>query len=339
MCKSCMNSEPVVLVVGLGSIGRRHLKALVEKTKPKVIRLLSHKPGDERVGEDSPFAAENVRNWDDALAARPEFAIVANPTACHVETASRLTQHDIPFMLEKPVSNRIEGLDSLRRQVHEKALPVQVGFQLRQHPGYSRFIDVVKSGRIGRPLSLRGHVGQYLPEWRSEGDYRRNYSADREMGGGVIFDLCHEIDVAISALGAVKKVTCVCGHYSDLEINSEDIAELILEHVSGGISQIHLNYLEPRYRWTTSVLGTDGEVTWDYGWGYVALSRRDGAEEKWLDPRGFERDDLFRLQMQQWLDVLAGKGAPAVDLDAGVEVTKVAIAAHESAARGKRVTI
>lgn len=330
-----MADESKVLVIGLGSVGLRHIRSLSDMRQPNVIRLTRKGPGETIPG----LSTKIVHSWEAALAEVPQFAIIANPTAYHLETASRLAHSGIPFIIEKPVSDKIEGLSQLQNTVRTKKLPVMVGFQLRHHPGYLKFIDLIDSGAIGRPMNLQGSVGQYLPEWRPGVDYRCIYSAERDMGGGVIFDLCHEIDIAIAAMGPVSRVHCVSGRYSDLEIDSEDVAEIILEHQSHKVSHIHLNYLEPKYCWTTSVLGTHGKVTWDYGKGFVSLVCREGISESWQDPVGFERNDLFHSQMQQWLDVLAGRGAPAVDLDAGVAVTKVAIAAHESAASGRGVLV
>ncbi len=333
-----MSKESNILVVGFGSIGQRHLRLLSEMWKPNVIRLTMD-TNEKPIPELSPLPTRTVHSWEEAISTSPEFAIIANPTVCHLETATRLVDSKIPFIIEKPVSDKLDGLDDLQSSVQTSALPVLVGFQLRHHPGYQKFVEVITSGVIGRPLSLQGYVGQYLLSWRPGTDYRQNYSASHEMGGGVIFDLCHEIDIATSVMGKVIAVHCVCGQYSDLEIDSEDVAELILEHENHCISHIHLDYLEPRYRWTTAVIGSAGSVTWDYGGGYVSLSLHDGVREVWHEPVGFERDDLFRAQMQQWLDVLDGSASPSVDLATGIEVTKVAVAAHRSAKEGRRVQI
>lgn len=333
-----MTLESKVLVVGLGSIGRRHLRMLAEIWQPTVIHLSSNPAMSVQVAEEMPLPVRTVNSWQEAFAERPKFAIVANPTAHHLEAASKLADSDIPFIIEKPVSDRLDGLEQLQDVVRQKNLPVLVGFQLRYHPGYQKFMQFIRSGAIGKPLSLQGHVGQYLPEWR-EVDYRKNYSASRRLGGGVIFDLCHEIDIAISAMGIVRQVSCVCGQYSDLEIDTEDIAELVLEHENNTLSHIHLNYLEPKFRWTTTVLGTQGSVTWDYGEGFVYLVPHDGEREVWHTPANTERDDVFRTQMQQWLEVLDGNITPAVDLATGIAVTKVAVAAHRAAQEKRRVAL
>jgi predicted dehydrogenase len=278
-------------------------------------------------------------NLDRAIAEEPDFGIIANPTSLHVKTALCLAEAGIPFLIEKPVSDRLEGLDELEKTVSEKNLPVMVGFQLRQHPGYKQLLHLISSGQIGDPMNLQGHVGQYLPEWRPHEDYRQSYSASKDMGGGVILDLCHEIDVAISLLGRVVQVCCVCGHYSDLEIESEDMADIIMEHQGRRLSHLHLNYLERNYTWVTRVMGTLGTVVWDYGQGYVELTRSDGTTERWSDPDDFDRDCLFRDQLRQWLEVLDGEVRPEANLENGIDVTRVALAAKRSSQERRHVAL
>jgi predicted dehydrogenase len=318
-----------VLLIGLGSIGRRHLRLLRGITDVEILwwrsgHGQSFQPPDEKHG------MRVFRKFERAIENKPDFAIVSNPTALHLETAIALARAGIPFLIEKPVSDRLKGLDTLRNIVKEKSLPVMVGFQLRYHPGYKHLIKLIHRGDIGQLLGLQGYVGQYLPDWRSDVDYRQSYSARKDLGGGVIFDLCHEIDIAISILGKVTKVSCFCDHYSDLKIDSEDMADISMEHQNRRLSHIHLNYLERGYEWTTRILGTSGTVIWDYGKGYVKLIQANGTIQLWNDPDGFNRDWLFREQLEHWLEVLAGKTLPLVNLDDGIAVTEVALAAKRS---------
>ena len=326
------------LFIGLGSIGRRHLRLLAEIVDVKALWCRSKKGRIEQ-GFVDKYRIEVFDNLDQAIAEKPDFGIIANPTAVHVETALGLARAGIPFLIEKPVSDRLEGLDKLKKTVSEKNLPVMVGFQLRYHPGYKQLLYLINSGEIGSPMSLQGYVGQYLPDWRPDCDYRQSYSASKALGGGVILDLCHEIDIAISILGKVIQVSCLCDHYSELEIESEDIADIIMEHQGRRLSHLHMNYLERHYEWVTRVMGTLGTVIWDYGRGYVELIRADGTIQRWNDPDGFERDWLFRDQLRQWLGVLDGRGCPEANLEDGINVTRVALAAKRSSQEKRHIKL
>ena len=326
------------LIIGMGSIGRRHLRLLRELID---VEILCFRSGKGRVvpGFDNNYRFKTVDNLDQAIGERPDFAIIASPTSLHVENALTLARASIPFLIEKPVSDRLEGLDILKKTVLEKNLPVIVGFQLRHHPGYKQLLQLINSGEIGTPLSFHGYVGQYLPDWRPEEDYRMSYSAKRDLGGGVILDLCHEIDIAISIFGQVVRVSSFCDHYSDLEIETEDMADIIMEHQGRRLSHVHLNYLERQYEWVTRIMGSLGTVIWDYGRGYVEIIRPDGTTGRWNDPDGLERDWLFREQLKQWLEILDGKNVPAVSLDDGIIVTRVALAAKLSSEEKRHIEL
>ena len=326
------------LLIGLGSIGQRHIRLFKEIADIKILCLRSGKGQDLREFKER-YEIETFDKIGQAISRNPDFAIITNPTALHVDAALPLAQANIPFFIEKPVSDRLEGMDTLYRIVQDKGLPVMVGFQLRFHPGFKKLIQLVNSGEIGRPMSLQGYTGQYLPDWRPGNDYRQSYSAKKDMGGGVILDLCHEIDIAISVLGPVNKVSCVCDRYSDLKIETEDMAEIIMDHQNKRLSHIHLNYLERGYERFTRVMGTLGTVIWDYGRGYVEIIRSDGSIERWDDPDGFERDWLFRDQLKQWLDVLSGRATPEVNLEDGINVTRVALAAKRSSNENRHIEL
>ena len=327
-----------VLFIGLGSVGRRQLRLLRELVDADIICYRSGK-GKAMPQFEEKNGIKEFNNFEQAIAEKPDSAIISNPTALHVETALALAQADVPFFIEKPVSDRLEGLDTLQKIVREKNLPVMVGFQLRHHPGYKQLIQLINSGEIGKPLCLQGYVGQYLPDWRPNDDYRQSYSAKKDLGGGVILDLCHEIDIAISVLGRVNKVSCICDHYSDLEIETEDMADITMEHRHKTLSHIHLNYLERGYEWFTRVMGTLGTVMWDYGRGHVEIIRKDGTKKCWKDPVDFDRDFLFRAQLKQWVDVLNGRATPEVNLEDGIDVTRVALAAKRSSIEKRHIEL
>lgn len=326
-----------VLICGFGSIGKRHIRIIEELTDVELIRYKSKK--GRRLHHNKHDNITEVDSLEQGIKLKPDFALISNPTRYHVDTALKLSDAGIPFLLEKPVSNRIDDLVKLENALSRKKVTAMVGFQLRQHPGYSKTLELIKKGYIGRPYHASGYVGQYLPDWRPNTDYRSSYSAKKVLGGGVILDLCHEMDIIISILGQVKSVCCMADHISNLEIETEDFANIILNHENNAMSSIHLNYLERNYTWWTRITGETGSILWDYGNGWVKLYDMKGSVEKWTIPEEYTRDDLFRSQMKQWLSILEGKKEPAVDLKTGIEVARISIAALKSAESKKQIEV
>ncbi len=327
-----------VLFIGLGSIGKRHLRILSEITDLEALRFVSGKGGQTGAGQKIG-QVKDFFSFEHAIKARPDFAIISNPTFLHISTGIALAKAGVPFIIEKPVSNTLESLDELTNLVSKKKIPVMVGFQMRYHPGFCKLVEIINSGGIGRPLFLQGYVGQYLPDWRPNVDYRKTYSAQKEMGGGVILDLSHEIDIAMAIMGAAHTVSCTCERYSDLEIDSEDMAQITIQHEGRKVSSIHLNYIERGYEWWTQVIGTYGTVRWNYAGGYTLLKGPEGKEKRFDDPSGFSRDDLFRTQFKHWFKVMKRRALPIVSLKQGIAVTKVCCAAEQSALEGKNIRL
>ena len=247
-----------------------------------------------------------------------------------------LLDHGLPFLLEKPAAALEDEIPLLLARSKE-AGRVLVGYQMRHDHGFQTAEKALTQGAIGRPLHLGGRVGQYLPDWRPGADYRLVYSARQDLGGGVALDLSHEIDAALQLLGPAIEASGVCARVSDLEINVEDCADILIGHKSGARSAIHLDFLDHRYVWRTRILGDRGTLVWDYGEGLVTRFGPEGEETLWTRPEDWTRDQLFQDQMRHFLRVVQGEEAPVVSLAGGLEVARTVLAAKRSSNAGSVV--
>ena len=168
-----------ILVVGLGSIGQRHLANL---------RLLGHQAlaaVRTGLGTRPVEIGEGVaihRDLDAALAGEPLAVVVANPTALHLDTALLAARAGAHLFVEKPLSHSREGVAALRAEVHQRRLAAQVGFQFRFHPTLRQARAWIRAGAIGRVVSAHVHWSESLQGWHPWEDYRRSYSARRGLG-------------------------------------------------------------------------------------------------------------------------------------------------------------
>ena len=179
------------LIAGFGSIGRRHLRNLISLGQNDIVLLRSHKstlPEDEI--KDIPVET----NITDALAHHPDGVVIANPTALHLDTAIPAAEAGCAVFMEKPVTDSLDRLPELRQALTKNRGRMQMGFQFRFHPGFATLRELIDAGRIGRPLSFRAEWGEYLPGWHPWEDYRKSYSARKDLGGGVLLTLSHPLD-------------------------------------------------------------------------------------------------------------------------------------------------
>jgi len=179
------------LIVGLGSIGRRHFSNLFSLGKKDLLLYRTHKATlpDIDFGDIPCFS-----DLDAALALKPDGVIVANPTALHLEVAMAAARAGAALLIEKPVSDSLVGLGDLQSALAQSGKPAMVGFHFRFHPVLNKIKTLLESGQLGKPLSARAHWGEYLPGWHPWEDYRRSYAARADLGGGVVNTLSHPLD-------------------------------------------------------------------------------------------------------------------------------------------------
>jgi predicted dehydrogenase len=317
------------LIVGLGSIGRRHLRHLVALGQNDILLCRTHRstlPDDELKGY--PVETE----LDTALAHRPDAVIVSNPTALHMDVAIPAAEAGCHIFLEKPIAHVLDGVADLQAAVKKNNVHVLVGFQFRYHPGLRKLDEVLGSGEVGRPISVRAHWGEYLPAWHPWEDYRSSYSARKDLGGGVILTLTHPLDYLRWLFGEVDSLWAFKGQLSDLELDVEDVVEIGMKFANGVLGSLHLDYNQRPPRHQVEIVCTEGTIRWDQAG--KALEIYSAETQDWQTyplPKDFERDHLFRAQMEHFLEVVEGKAKPVCTLRDGVRVLELALAAHESA--------
>jgi predicted dehydrogenase len=185
---------------------------------------------------------------------------------------------------------------------------------------------------------VRAEVGQYLPDWHPEEDYRTGVSARRDTGGGVLLDLSHEIDYVTALFGPARSVTGFVGHVSELEIETEDLAELVLECSEVPVASIRLDYLQRSPTRRCQVIGERGTLEWNYLDASVSLFGPDGLEERWEEP-GFHRHKMYEAQMEHFLRCVAGIESPEVSAGHALHSLEVIAAARTAARTGRRQTL
>jgi predicted dehydrogenase len=306
------------LFFGLGSIGRRHLSVL-QDLEPSV-DVHAYRSGT--ADPDAFPAVTQHDELDEALAVDPDVAFITNPTSLHVKTAIRAAEHGCHLFIEKPLSDSLEGTEQLCRIATANDLFTYVACVFRFHPVLTYIKTQLEDEVVGTVYNYRVFSGSYLPDWRPDQDYRESYSADPEMGGGVVLDLIHEIDYAYWLFGDVVDTKAWVGQLSELEIESEDLAEAILRMESGVVGQIHLDYYRREPRRTIEIVGSDGIITGDLLAGTVTVKTNQETMQKEFE---FERNDLFRSQLSHFLTHVRNDEPCDNDVEQGTTVLEIAL--------------
>ncbi len=220
------------LVIGYGSIGSRHARILSQRLGCDTAVLSSRDVDFPRV----------YHSLDVALVRHdPDYVVIANQTNLHYEAVSRLAMTGFTgrVLIEKPI------FETVRQMPAATFKHVAVAYNLRFHP----LIRKLREQVVGRDIiSVHAYVGQYLPNWRPAKDYRISYSASRIQGGGVLRDLSHEFDYLTWLFGEWKSMAALGGHFSTLEIDSEDLFVVLAQTSRCAAMTIQVSYLD---RFTT----------------------------------------------------------------------------------------
>jgi predicted dehydrogenase len=321
------------LIIGSGSIGKRHLGNLQRLGWQDVLAHDTQETVLEDIKKD--YGVQTYSSLEIALGEAPDIVILANPTAFHIPYALASAKAGTHLFIEKPISHSMEGIPELLATVQEKNLLAMIAYSLRFFEGIRLMRDLIIKGEVGEPLYVRVEAGQYLPDWRPGSDYRKGYSAQLEQGGGVILDLSHELDYILWLFGPVRNVSSMMAKVGNLEIDVEDTADILMEHQSGVISSVHLDYLQRVTARTCKVVGSEGTLIWDYSTDSVQVYT--SRENTWQQYEyQADRNDMYIRELEHFIDCVRHRKKPLISLDDGIKVLQVAMAAKKSAQSGQR---
>jgi predicted dehydrogenase len=279
-----------LLFIGLGSIGLRHLNNCLELGYSDVYIYSSSFKNYELVSSDRCFT-----DFADALSSHVYDAIfISTPTSSHIDIVKCLidTPHKCIY-LEKPLSDSLENIDIIASSRFNSKKNMVIGYDLRFDPGLNKCISWIEEGAIGKPLSFNAFVGSYLPDWRSNIDYKESISAKKKSGGGVMLDLAHEFDYLHFLFGNLRRLSCFYQNSGVLDIETEDIANVIFDFSSGVSGSLSLDYLQREYTRYCRITGSKGSLLWDYATNSVTLFKGN-KEKQVFNYSNFSRDDRFK---------------------------------------------
>lgn len=280
-----------VLIVGLGSIARKHIAALRSlDPEVQIYALRSTRFSNSVDGVTDLFSMKEVEEYSF------DFAIISNPTSEHQKTIQQMGVLNIPLFIEKPLSHQLDVKETVA-EIERKNILTYVACNLR-------FLDALLftkqyiAGSSLRINEINVYCGSYLPSWRGEGvDYTMNYSAIPELGGGVHIDLIHEIDYIYWLCGTPSCTQRIFSSSSSLGIKSYDYANYCLCYDDYHVSII-LNYYRRDARRSLEIV-CEGETI------YVDLLENCVSIDGEIAFRSSQRiADTYQLQLAYFLDCL-----------------------------------
>lgn len=322
------------LIAGTGSIGKRHIQNLQDLDVGFRFLLLRDKAYEDDFSRS--LGAEVVGDMDKALSRKPDFAVVATPSAKHIDVLASLISAHIPLYIEKPVVTSRADFAQLRSHLNstQYSAPNLVGCNFRFLPSLYKVKEVIQAGRLGNIVRANLVVGQWLPDWRPQQNYRQSYSAQSDMGGGVVMDLIHEIDIARWLFGEFDQVQAMTGKFSSLDITSEDTACILLGKSEGPpVVSLSLDYVSRRLVRRYEIVGEEGTLIWDLGEKRLEISRSQTTERIAIGESAFDVAETYRTAMKEFLDAVQNRRPTSPDIADGLKSVELALTAKEEGQR------
>jgi len=196
-------------------------------------------------------------------------------------------------------------------------------------PSLIEFKKQIDGGKVGKIYSVRAEIGQYLPSWRPESDYRYGVSAQQKLGGGVLLELSHEIDYISWIFGKIDWVKSHVSKQSDLEIDVEDSAQVILgfKEINGLALTASLNIDFIRHDTTRKcfAVGEMGTLLWDGIKRQVKFFEKDDTQWKVLfsSKENENRDFTYAEEVKSFFSSVEASTISSISGEEGLQVVNI----------------
>lgn len=343
-----------ILMIGLGSIGQRHLRNIrrLYGDEPEIlayrVRRLQQTFSDDMkirdgINLEDEFNIQVYSDLDEALLEHPQIAFITNITARHIECAIRAARAGCDLFLEKPISDSMEGISELRKVITENGNIVYVGYQNRLHPCIRDVGNYLEAGKIGRIISVDNEFSERLVTMHTYEDYSKTYMARKEMGGGPILNLqIHCLDYLQMLFGVPESVYSAAGSNSSLNIDVEDFASSLysFRRDDGSLFPVYsyTDFLQypPVHR--LKIVGEKGRIEADINRASTRLIV-DGETVSENEHKDFIRNDMFIEELKEFFRCVDERKNPAPALEQGIIGLKMALAAKKSAEESRKVIL
>ncbi|MGC1132301.1 MAG: Gfo/Idh/MocA family oxidoreductase [Nitrososphaeraceae archaeon] len=324
------------LVIGCGSIGERHIMNLSSILSDARIDVCDSQP--ERLKAISEKYSVNTVNHKALDSIKYDCVLICTPPLSHIDLAIRALNTGSNVFIEKPLSQSSDGTELLRNLIQSKRLLAFVAYNLRFNRGISVIKEMIDNRRFGRIVHASAYFGQYLPDWRPWQDYKKSYTARKELGGGIIQDGSHELDYMKWLFGIPIDVQSQFTVTNILEVDSEAIADILLRFDKDILGHIHLDFVRREYRRTLELLTENGLIQWSLS--DSSIKTFDASSRSWSTIKLEETvNDMYKEEIKHLIKCIETQDkSDIIDLENGISTLSLSEAVYNSGLSGRRIS-
>jgi predicted dehydrogenase len=283
-----------ICFIGLGSIGKRHIKNLINILEERKINFQIDvvRSSTKPLEDDLKSKITHCYFRTQEIPKDYDIIFITNPTFLHYNTLLNVIDKTKHIFIEKPIFEDgeidVEDIPYRKNSIYYVACP------LRHTPVIKYIKKYIENEKV---FSVRSICSSYLPNWRNGIDYRNTYSAVKEQGGGVTLDLIHEWDYLIYLFGIPKNVINIKGKYSELEINSDDLSVYIAKY-NDKLVELHLDYFGRKNSRELVLYTAEKTIKADIAKNKISFY---GENEQCVI---LDNEDMYRNEMNYFIDLI-----------------------------------
>ncbi len=301
-----------ILLIGLGSVGRKHLDTILKFYPTSNIFALRSNINCKIY----PYVT-NINDFEN-INFQLDFIIISNPTFLHEEYILKSVKFDCPLFIEKPVLHSLENSSGIKNIINNHKIRTYIACNMRFHPCILYLKNFVNLN-LNKVYEVNIYFGSYLPNWRKGVDYRQIYSSHSDMGGGVHLDLIHEIDYCIWIFGKPKSIKKTFRKVSILEINSYDYTNYLLLYDNFTINII-LNYYRKDAKRNIEVLTNQNTLNFD-----LISNKISDDKNNIIYQKNFSLVETYEDQMKYFVESIKKGTLLMNNFDESIEILKYAL--------------
>ena len=316
-----------VLIIGYGSIAKRHIDNLISLTNCQIVVCTKQKQDNFLKKRNCIVISSIIK----CIKEKPDIAFITNETKFHVNTAIRLAKFGIPLFIEKPLSNSMNRVNELESIVKEKRIVTMVGCNLRFHPCIKRLKKLISSNKIGEIISVHSENGSFLPDWHPYENYTKGYAGRVDLGGGVTLTNIHEIDYLYWLFGNVKEVYSIVRKLSNLQITADDFSLMLIQFKNKIIANIHLNFFEKPSSRYCKIIGNNGIIFCNLITNEIKIySCKKKKWSKELKLKKYDYNDMYVEEIRHFLNCVRTKKMTINSVSNSIHSLQVVLSAKKS---------
>lgn len=320
-----------LLIVGGGGIGERHLRCFLATEEVSISLCETNESRSNQLKEK--YRIEHLfSDFKDVPLKDFDAVLIAIPPLSHIPMATRCVEEGISFLLEKPLSLNLKGVERLKEITRKKNLVAGVAYMRRSLPSFKKLRELILDGLIGEVKMGGFNISQDYPKYRP--DYQKIYYSKEKMGGGCILDAAsHMVNLAQWFFGKAEEVVSLYDHLELKNVECEDSSITLLRFKKNhALVEIFVNQFQKPNIFEIEIIGTKGNLRYDVEGKIHKITFCTNDENRWQEIERFHYslDDWYILQARELLAALDGKGSLPTSVEEAEHTLRICLAAKES---------